>query len=135
MRIMTKEHNDKTKSPQLEEELIITGHRESLVVHQSLHATILKDKDWLRHNTFHTKCTSRGKVCNVIIDSGSCENVVSNYIVGKLRLLVKDHPHPYELQWLQKGNEVKVTKCCLVSFSIGIRYQDEVWCDVILMDA
>ncbi|GKV53725.1 hypothetical protein SLEP1_g60242, partial [Rubroshorea leprosula] len=28
-----------------------------------------------------------------------------------------------------------VTKRCLVSFSIGNRYQDEVWCDVIPMDA
>ncbi|GKV47692.1 hypothetical protein SLEP1_g54564 [Rubroshorea leprosula] len=130
-----KEQNDETESPQLEEELIPADHEESLVVRRSLHATITKDEDWLRHNIFHTKCTSRGKVCNVIIDSGSCENVVSNYMVEKLGLPVKDHPHPYKLQWLRKGNEVKVTKRCLVSFSIGNRYQDEVWCDVILMDA
>ncbi|GLU23899.1 hypothetical protein SLE2022_398740 [Rubroshorea leprosula] len=130
-----KEQNDETESPQLEEELIPADHGESLVVRRSLHATITKDEDWLRHNIFHTRCTSRGKVCNVIIDSGSCENVVSNYMVEKLGLPVKDHPHPYKLQWLRKGNEVKVTKHCLVSFSIGNRYQDEVWCDVIPMDA
>ncbi|GKV27101.1 hypothetical protein SLEP1_g36308 [Rubroshorea leprosula] len=130
-----KEQNDETESPQLEEELIPADHGESLVVRCSLHATITKDEDWLRHNIFHTRCTSRGKVCNVIIDSGSCENVVSNYMVEKLGLPVKDHPHPYKLQWLRKGNEVKVTKHCLVSFSIGNRYQDEVWCDVIPMDA
>ncbi|GKV29618.1 hypothetical protein SLEP1_g38525 [Rubroshorea leprosula] len=130
-----KEQNDEIESPQLEEELIPADHGESLVVRRSLHATITKDEDWLRHNIFHTRCTSRGKVCNVIIDSGSCENVVSNYMVDKLGLPVKDHPHPYKLQWLRKGNEVKVTKHCLVSFSIGNRYQDEVWCDVIPMDA
>ncbi|GKV33822.1 hypothetical protein SLEP1_g42272 [Rubroshorea leprosula] len=130
-----KEQNDETESPQLEEELIPADHGESLVVRRSLHATITKDEDWLRHNIFYTICTSRGKVCNVIIDSGSCENVVSNYMVEKLGLPVKDHPHPYKLQWLRKGNKVKVTKCCLVSFSIGNRYQDEVWCDVIPMDA
>ncbi|GKV20583.1 hypothetical protein SLEP1_g30682 [Rubroshorea leprosula] len=100
-----KEQNDETKSPQLEEELIPADHGESLVVSRSLHATITKDEDWLRHNIFHTRCTSRGKVCNVIIDSGSCENVVSNYMVEKLGLPVKDHPHPYKLQWLRKGNE------------------------------
>ncbi|GKV44250.1 hypothetical protein SLEP1_g51447 [Rubroshorea leprosula] len=130
-----KEQNDETESSQLEEELTPVDHGESLVVRRSLHATITKDEDWLRHNIFHTRCTSRGKVCNVIIDSGSCENVVSNYMVEKLGLPVKDHPHPYKLQWLRKGNEVKVTKHCLVSFSIGNRYQDEVWCDVIPMDA
>ncbi|GKV09282.1 hypothetical protein SLEP1_g20807 [Rubroshorea leprosula] len=129
-----KEISDEIK-PQLEEELITADHGESLVVRRSPHDTITKDEDWLRHNIFHTRCTSRGKVCNVIIDSGSCENVVSSYMVEKLGLPVKDLSHPYKLQWLQKGNEVKVTKCCLVSFSISNRYQDEVWCDVIPMDA
>ncbi|GKV50168.1 hypothetical protein SLEP1_g56881 [Rubroshorea leprosula] len=105
-----KEQNDETESPQLEEELIPADHGESLVVRRSLHATITKDVDWLRHNIFHTRCTSRGKVCNVIIASGSCENVVSNYMVEKLGLPVKDHPHPY-------------------------KDQDKVWCDVIPMDA
>ncbi|GKU97098.1 hypothetical protein SLEP1_g10278 [Rubroshorea leprosula] len=132
---LEKEQNDETESPQLEEELIPADHGESLVVCRRLHATITKDEDWLQHNIFHTRCTSRGKVYNVIIDSGSCENVVSNYMVEKLGLPVKDHPHPYKLQWLRKGNEVKVTKHCLVSFSISNRYQDEVWCDVIPMDA
>ncbi|GKV38616.1 hypothetical protein SLEP1_g46505 [Rubroshorea leprosula] len=56
-------------------------------------------------------------------------------MVEKLRLLVKDLANPYKLQWLRKGNEVKVTKRCLVSFSIGNKYQDKVWCDVIPMDA
>ncbi|GKV50482.1 hypothetical protein SLEP1_g57184 [Rubroshorea leprosula] len=99
-----KEHSDETK-PQLEEELIAVDHGESLVVRRSPHATITKDEDWLQHNIFHTRCPSRGKVCNVIIDSGSCENVVSSYMVEKLGLPVKDISHPYKLQWLQKGNE------------------------------
>ncbi|GKV45251.1 hypothetical protein SLEP1_g52360 [Rubroshorea leprosula] len=91
--------------PQLEEELIAADHVESLVVRRSPHDTITKDEDWLRHNIFHTRCTSWGKVCNVIIDSGSCENVVSSYMVEKLGLPVEDLSHPYKLQWLRKGNE------------------------------
>ncbi|GKV36127.1 hypothetical protein SLEP1_g44294 [Rubroshorea leprosula] len=129
-----KEISDEIK-PQLEEELIAADHGESLVVRRSPHDTITKDEDWLRRNIFHTRCTSREKVCNVIIDSGSSENVVSSYMVEKLGLPVKDLSHSYKLQWLRKGNEVKVTKRCLVSFSIGNKYQDEVWCDVIPMDA
>ncbi|GJS22012.1 hypothetical protein Tco_0450644 [Tanacetum coccineum] len=54
-----------------------------------------------------------GKICNVIIDGGSSENVVSDTM----------------------GNEVKVSKRCLVKFSIGKKYKDEVRCDVVPMDA
>jgi hypothetical protein len=43
------------------------------------------------------------------------------------------HPSPYRVSWLQKGNQVKVTKQCLVEFKIG-GYRDEILCDVIPMD-
>jgi len=56
-------------------------------------------------------------------------------MVGKLEMPTKSHPHPYKLQWLNKGSEVKITKGCLVNFSIGQKYQDQVWCDVIPMNA
>ena len=41
---------------------------------------------WLRTNIFRTRCTSGGKVCQVIIDGGSCENMVSKEMVDKLNL-------------------------------------------------
>jgi len=55
-------------------------------------------------------------------------------MVEKLKLPTMAHPHPYKLQWLRKGNEVKVTNRCCVQFSVRSKYQDEVWCDVIPMD-
>ena len=66
---------------------------------------------------------------------GSCENVVSNTMVEKLGLNTEDHPQPYKLSWFKKGSDVKVSKRCLVKFSIGKKYTDEVWCDVVPMDA
>ncbi|KAE8676682.1 putative CCCH-type zinc finger family protein [Hibiscus syriacus] len=53
------------------------GH-ETLVVRKSL-LTPKGDSgdDWLRTNIFHMTCTVTDKVCKMIIDSGSCENVVS----------------------------------------------------------
>ncbi|GKA46474.1 reverse transcriptase domain-containing protein [Tanacetum coccineum] len=78
---------------------------------------------------------SLGKIYDMIIDGGSCENVVSTYMVEKLGMKTEDHPEPYQLTWLKKGNTVKVSKRCLLQFSIGKNYKDEVWCEVIPMDA
>ncbi|XP_071694869.1 uncharacterized protein [Rutidosis leptorrhynchoides] len=71
----------------------------------------------------------------MIIDGGSCENVVSSIMVEKLGLKTEAHPEPYQLTWLKKGNHIKVTKRCLVKFYISSKYNDEVWCEVIPMDA
>ena len=67
----------------------------------------------------------------LIIDLRSHENIVSKEVVRKLGPEIKRHPGPYRLEWLTKGNKVTVSKRCLVSFSIGAKYKDNVWCDVI----
>ncbi|XP_042432727.1 uncharacterized protein LOC122019314 [Zingiber officinale] len=117
-----------------EEDITYEDHGEALVIRRSLNTTYVPDDSWLRNNIFHTRCTSNGKVCDIIVDRGSCENVVATTMVEKLQLKTKDHPRPYKLSLLRKGNEVKVNKRCLVQFSIGDKYKDEVWCDVIPMD-
>nr|GEU57549.1 putative reverse transcriptase domain, zinc finger, CCHC-type, aspartic peptidase domain protein [Tanacetum cinerariifolium] len=68
-------------------------------------------------------------------DQGSCENAVSPYMVEKLALKTVDHPEPYQFTWLKKRNAIKVTKRCLVEFSVEMKYKDRVWCEVIPMDA
>ena len=108
---------------------------EALVTHRCLNVIQENEESWLRDNIFQTRCTSQGKVCNVIIDSGSCTNVVAEDMVTKLNLKTEPHPQPYKIQWFQRGCGLKVTKKCLVSFSIGKNYKDEVWCDVVPMDA
>ncbi|GKA11143.1 reverse transcriptase domain-containing protein [Tanacetum coccineum] len=54
------------------------------------------------------------------------QNVVSTYMVEKLGMNTEDHLEPYELTWFKKGNTIKVSKRCLVQFSIGKSYKDEV---------
>ena len=56
-------------------------------------------------------------------------------MVKKRALETEQHPNPYRLKWLKKGTEVVVSKLCLVSFSIEVRYKDKMWCDVVAMDA
>ena len=82
-----------------------------------------------RENIFHSRCTIKGKVCNLIIDGGSCTNAASAYMVDKLGLENTKHPHPYGLRWLDDKVELKIKEQVTIPFSIG-KYQDEVVCDV-----
>ncbi|XP_071726871.1 uncharacterized protein [Rutidosis leptorrhynchoides] len=129
---------DEQENPQYDSaEVLYPDQGEALVVRRALKTAPVAADDnmWLRNNIFRTKVTSKGKVCTMIIDGGSCENVVSTEMVEKLSLTPEDHPEPYQLTWLKRGNHIKVTKRCLVQFSIGKTYKDEVWCEVIPMDA
>ena len=88
----------------------------------------------MRSNVFHTRYTSKDRVCLVIVDSWSFENCVSLEMVQKLDMKMDPHPKPDKLSWLQESSDIKVKHRCLVSFTIGKHYQDEVWCDVVTMD-
>ena len=68
------------------EEEITYDRGKALVVQRSLKVTYIED-EWLQNNIFHTRCTSHGKLCNVIIDGGSCENVVVATMVEKLKII------------------------------------------------
>ncbi|GKE38635.1 reverse transcriptase domain-containing protein, partial [Tanacetum coccineum] len=117
-----------------DDEVVYSDSGEALITQRGGDKAV-DDASWLRNNIFQTKCTTKGKVCSVIIDGGSCNNMVATSMAEKLGLDTQDHPEPYQLTWLKKGNVVKVSKRCLVHFSIGKKYNDEVWCEVIPMDA
>ncbi|KAK2966379.1 hypothetical protein RJ640_021523 [Escallonia rubra] len=109
---------------------------EALVIRHSMLAPPANNNqdDWLRKNIFRTRCTAEGKLCNLIIDSGSSENLISQEMVDKLKLKTERHPQPYRILWFNKGNEVMVSSTCLVNFSIG-SFKEAVYCDVVPMDA
>ncbi|XP_073061780.1 uncharacterized protein [Primulina eburnea] len=96
---------------------------EALVTRRIMSAQVKDEEVNQRENLFHTRCFVNGKVCNVIIDGGSCTNVASVEMVEKLGL-----------QWLNDCAEVRVNRQVLVSFSIG-KYKDEVLCDMVPMHA
>jgi hypothetical protein len=86
-----------------------------------------------RNSLFKTAYKTKDRVCKVIIDSGRTDNLVSTDMVENLELETTAHPTLYKVSWLQKGNQVTLTKQCLIEFKIG-RYRDEILCDVIPMD-
>ncbi|GJR88892.1 reverse transcriptase domain-containing protein [Tanacetum coccineum] len=99
---------DTNAEPELDEpgdELVYPDRREALVIQRVLNVAVSKsvdDNSWLRNNIFRTKCTSKGKIYDIIIDGCSCENVVSTYMVEKVGMKTEDHAKPYELTWLKK---------------------------------
>ena len=93
-----------------------------------------EEEEVQRENIFHTRCHVKDTVCSLIIDGGSCTNVASTSVVKKLGLTTLQHPRPYKLQWLNDSGEVRVTKQVVVPFRIG-KYEDEVMCDVVPMQA
>nr|GEZ65747.1 reverse transcriptase domain-containing protein [Tanacetum cinerariifolium] len=110
-----------------DEKVCLLDVGESLVIQRVLNVAPSKsidDDSWRWNNIFRTKCTSKGKVCSMVIDEGSCENVVSKYMVEKLALKTVNHPEPYQLTWLKKENVIKVSKHCFLHFSSGKKYQE-----------
>lgn len=90
--------------------------------------------DSQRGSIFQSRCLIQGKICSLIIDGGSCVNIVSSRLILKLNLVTKEHPQPYKLQWLSEVGEIVVNKQVEISFSIG-KYNDSVLCDVAPMEA
>ena len=105
------------------------------MIRRALSGFATQDDMEQREAIFNTRCTIGGKVCSLIIDGGSCTNVVAKTVVDKLKLELTPHPKPYTIQWLNQGKGIHITSRCLISFSIGKSYKDEIWCDVIPMDA
>ncbi|XP_031286963.1 uncharacterized protein LOC116145647 [Pistacia vera] len=87
-----------------------------------------------QHQLFRTRCIITNLLLDVIIDSGSCENIISRDVVERLGLKTEKHPNAYTIRRIKAVEKIQVTKRCKVPFSIG-QYRDEVYFDVVDIDA
>ena len=61
-----------------DKEVMYANEKEILVIYKNLSRTPKEeDGKWLQKSIFHTRCTSHGKVYDLIIDFGSYSNVVA----------------------------------------------------------
>ena len=64
---------------------------------KALNIQVKEKVDEQRENIFQTRCQVKDRVCNMIIDGGSCTNVASTELIGKLGFHTTKHPRPYKL--------------------------------------
>ena len=132
-----RDDDDKTEQPDEDEYADVefaeeeSDEKVNFVLQRMLLAT---KEEGQRKNLFKTHCSVKNKVCDLIIDNGSTENLVSQKLVNYFKLPAEPHEKPYALGWVSKGSQVRVTLSCRVPISIGKHYKEEVLCDVIDMD-
>jgi hypothetical protein len=111
-----------------------TATYRSAIVQWLLNTQVQQPDQLQRHNLFQIFFIINNRHVRVIIDGGSCNNLVSSELIKKLGLTTRPHQHPYHIQWLNDSGKPKVTQTCRISFSIG-SYSDSVDCDVVPMQA
>jgi hypothetical protein len=111
-----------------------TAYFWNITVQRVLSAQPQTSEQQQHHNLFQTFFIIKNRRARVIIDGGSCNNLVSSNLVKKLSLPTHPHPHPYHIQWFNDSGKVKVTQMVRVQFFIGI-FSDYADCDVVPMEA
>lgn len=79
----------------------------------------MKEEPKKRRALFRIRCNILSKVCKVIIDSSSTDNIISKEVVKKIKLERMPHTSPYKVAWLNKGKSFLVNEQAWVKFSIG----------------
>ena len=72
------------------------GESTACLVHQLLCNQKTPDTTQ-QHQIFYSRCSVKNKVCNLIIDNESCENIVYSALVDYFKLETKPHPYPYTI--------------------------------------
>jgi hypothetical protein len=104
----------------------------NIIMQHVLSTQINPSEKLQHHNLFQIFFVIKNHRARMIIDGGSCNDLVSSDLAKKLGLTTQPHPHPYHIQWLNDLGKAKITQTCRVPFSIGV-YSDFVDCDVVPM--
>ena len=75
----------------------------------------------------------QGKTYKLVVDRGSCANMISQNFVKKMNLQVIPHSKPYNLRWLNSPDVLHIHKQAQIAVTIG-DYFDIITCDIALID-
>jgi hypothetical protein len=74
---------------------------------------------------FHIKIQVKMTKIDDLFDSGSQDNLIAVDLVKMIRLEVHDHDSPHPLGWVNKDEEIKVTKQCNIAFFVSVDFLEE----------
>lgn len=74
-----------------------------------------------RYNIFHTCGTTKNKVCRIIVDNGSCNNIANSDLVERLGVRQIRHTISYKMQWLNDCGTFPVSKLVTNQF-FNVKY-------------
>lgn len=77
--------------------------RENLTVKRVLMKEPVKEEPNQRRSLLRINCKMASKLCKVVIDFGSTNNIISDEAVERLKLSRIPHSNPYKGTWLNKG--------------------------------
>jgi len=92
--------------------------------------TAIGNEDWHRSSVFYTYIAHDGKNYKLMIDGGSCANIIAKAALEKIGLRAERHPHPYNMHWVDKATQFINCQVPILMSS----YEDHVWCDVLDID-
>jgi hypothetical protein len=111
-----------------------TGYK-SILVQRTLSTQFEHEPEKLQwHNLFNMFLIVKDFRVRTIIDSGSCNNLVSSDLVKKLGLTARAYSKPYHLEWFNNSGKAKVTRSARIQFFI-CAYHDYADFDVVHMQA
>lgn len=114
--------NEGDSDDSIEEEFEVgaTTRKVNLLNKFALHSSSMRNNDNQRETIFHTKCEVQDKVLSLVVDGGSCNNIVSKEVVDKLGMITQKLEEPYRLCWLDDDKDIKVNSKTLLAFVIGL---------------
>jgi hypothetical protein len=65
-------------------------------------------EDSQRNRLFRTRYTKNKSMFDLIIDSGSYENIIVKYTADQLKLPLEPHPEPYKIGLIKSTEEITV---------------------------
>ncbi|KAF5204705.1 Reverse transcriptase domain-containing protein [Thalictrum thalictroides] len=87
-------------------------------------------KTWCNSGVFWSRCTSGGKLCDVVFGSGSTDSFVSEDMVTGLNLKTELLAKPFRAVTPFGDVGIVVDRRCRVSFSIGPKFKEDIYCFV-----
>jgi hypothetical protein len=82
---------------------------------------------------FHSKMWVKGSPLQLIVNSGSRNNLILVDFMKRLGLPTTTHPQPYTIGWLHQGRDLRVGQQCCLPYNIK-PFMDEVLCDITPLD-